>query len=79
MRSLEQEGELEDIVTAPTKGDAEAVGWCALEHDPEGAYRFSLGTNAKRLPRRSCSNKKIERDDDSKKSHPALGSLAAIP
>jgi len=23
--------------------------------------------------RRSCSNKKIERDDDSKKSHPALG------
>jgi len=22
--------------------------------------------------RRSCSNKKIERDDDSKKSHPAL-------
>src|ERR1700704_2506887 len=25
--------------------------------------------------RRSCSNKKIERDDDSKKSHPALGDL----
>jgi hypothetical protein len=36
-----------------------------LEHDPE-----------KWLPvfrKRSCSNKKIERDDDSKKSHPALG------
>src|SRR6202035_1852411 len=25
-----------------------------------------------RFPKRSCSNKKIERDDDSKKSHPAL-------
>src|ERR1700693_1831249 len=25
------------------------------------------------FPKRSCSNKKIERDDDSKKSHPALG------
>src|SRR5258705_9107933 len=41
-------------------------------HDPMGGYRFSLGTNAKRLPERSCSNKKIERDDNSKKSHPAL-------
>src|SRR6267142_716639 len=38
-------------------------------HDPMGGYRFS---------ERSCSNKKIERDDDSKKSHPALG-LAAGP
>src|SRR6266850_6822339 len=28
--------------------------------------------------RRSCSNKKIERDDDSKKSHPALGSLEVL-
>jgi hypothetical protein len=25
------------------------------------------------FPKRSCSNKKIEQDDDSKKSHPALG------
>jgi hypothetical protein len=24
------------------------------------------------FPKRSCSNKKLERDDDSKKSHPAL-------
>jgi hypothetical protein len=24
------------------------------------------------FPKRSCSNKKIERDDDSRKSHPAL-------
>src|SRR6266436_6921887 len=41
-------------------------------HDPMGGYRFSLGTNAK-FARRSCSNKNIERDDDSKKSQPALG------
>src|SRR6202790_2161780 len=32
-------------------------------HDPR------VGTG---FPKRSCSNKKIERDDDSKKSHPAL-------
>src|SRR5712675_69757 len=85
-------------------------------HDPMGGYRFSLGTNAKRLPgdhaqtkrwsgmtirgkviplqhdpekwvpvfprdkrkafaRRSCSNKKMERDDDSRKSHPAPGRM----
>ena len=36
-----------------------------LEHDPEKA-----GTG---FPKRSCSNKKIERDDDSTKSHPAPG------
>jgi hypothetical protein len=36
----------------------------ALEHDPE-----KVGTG---FPKRSCSNKKIERDDDSKKSHHAL-------
>src|ERR1700674_4526045 len=40
-------------------------------HDP----RVGIG-----FPKRSCSNKKIERDDDSKKSHPALtasrGSMA---
>src|SRR5256885_6736356 len=37
---------------------------CALEHDPE-----------KWIPvfgKRSCSANKLERDDDSKKSHPAL-------
>src|SRR5712691_5014888 len=36
-----------------------------LEHDPEKWVPV--------FPKRSCSNKKIERDDDSKKSHPALG------
>ncbi|MFY9952978.1 tyrosine-type recombinase/integrase [Bradyrhizobium sp.] len=30
------------------------------------------------FPKRSCSNKKIERDDDSKKSHPALARGAAL-
>ena len=59
-----------------------------LEHDPEKAcpgldpgpvpdlirdgWRFSLGTNAKRLPGDHAQIKEIERDDDSKKSHPAL-------
>src|SRR6202035_2855992 len=32
-----------------------------------------------RFPKRSCSNKKIERDDDSKKSHPALDCAVEIP
>src|SRR5438105_14861132 len=41
-----------------------ATAWVELEHDPE-----------KWIPvfrKRSCSNKKIEWDDDSKKSHRAL-------
>jgi hypothetical protein len=43
-----------------------------LEHDPE---KHALGLDPRvgtGFPKRSCSNKKIERDDDSKKSHPAL-------
>ena len=42
-----------------------------LEHDPE-----------KWIPvfgKRSCSNKRIERDDDSKKSHLALVSWVYVP
>src|SRR3981189_2407056 len=51
-----------------------------LEHDPE---KHALGPRPdgwepvfrkdkrEAFARRSCSNKKIERDDDSKKSHPA--------
>jgi hypothetical protein len=35
-----------------------------LKHDPE-KWEPLFG-------KRSCSNKKLERDDDSKKSHPAL-------
>src|SRR5712691_3946843 len=38
----------------------------------KSGYRFSLGTNAKRLPGDHARTIKIERDDDSKKSHPAL-------
>src|SRR5882724_1459092 len=37
-----------------------------------GWYRFSLATNAKRLRGDHAQTKKIERDEDSKKSHPAL-------
>jgi hypothetical protein len=36
-----------------------------LEHDPE-KWQPVFG-------KRSCSNKEVERDDDSKKNHPALG------
>jgi hypothetical protein len=45
-----------------------AEGW-SLEHDPE---KWIPG-----FPKRSCSNKKIDRDDDSKKRHHDLvvGSL----
>src|ERR1035438_8637703 len=38
----------------------------------KGGYRFSLATNAKRLRGDHAQNKEIERDDDSKKNHPAL-------
>src|SRR6266436_5306272 len=57
-------------------------GFEGLEHDPE---KHALGLRPdgvdtgfpsrqtrNAFARRSCSNKKIERDDDSKKSHPAL-------
>jgi hypothetical protein len=36
-----------------------------------GGYRFSLATNAKRLRGDHAQTKKIEQDDDSKKSHHA--------
>jgi hypothetical protein len=59
-----------------------------LEHDPE---KHALGPRPdgwvpvfprdkrEAFARRSCSNKKIERDDDSKKSHPAPGRMIARP
>jgi hypothetical protein len=48
---------------------ARAVGpqypkYWTLEHDPE-KWEPVFG-------KRSCSNKEVERDDDSKKNHPAL-------
>jgi hypothetical protein len=42
--------------------------------DPMGGYRFSLATNAKRCAEIML-KQKIERDDDSKKSHHALAAL----
>jgi hypothetical protein len=43
----------------------------ALEHDPEKWVPVFPRDKREAFARRSCSNKKIERDDDSKKSHPA--------
>src|SRR6266566_1782126 len=39
----------------------------------KSGHRFSLATNAERVCAEIMLKKKIERDDDSKKSHPALG------
>src|SRR6266705_3854971 len=44
----------------------------ALEHDPEKWIPVFPRDKREAFARRSCSNKKIEWDDDSKKSHPAL-------
>ena len=44
-----------------------------LEHDPERWLRFFPRDKREAFARRSCSNKKMERDDDSRKSHRALG------
>jgi hypothetical protein len=42
------------------------------EHDPEKWVPVFPRDKREAFARRSCSNKKIERDDDSKKSDPAL-------
>src|SRR6266851_10204662 len=55
--------------------DAGAVVFRPLEHDPEKWVPVFPRDKREAFARRSCSNKKIERYDDSKKSHPAL----AIP
>jgi hypothetical protein len=44
----------------------------SLEHDPEKWVPVFPRDKREAFARRSCSNKKIERDDDSKKSHHAL-------
>jgi hypothetical protein len=44
----------------------------------KSAARAWSGKAGTGFPKRSCSNKKIERDDDSKKSHPALASTPSI-
>src|SRR5438445_4861869 len=43
-----------------------------LEHDPEKWVPVFPRDKREAFARRSCSNKKVERDDDSKKSHLAL-------
>src|SRR6202011_1862418 len=43
-----------------------------LEHDPEKWIPVFPRDKREAFARRSCSNRKIERDDDSKKSHHAL-------
>src|SRR3984957_18033899 len=45
------------------------------EHDPEKWVPVFPRDKREAFARRSCSNKKIERDDDSKKSHRALCSI----
>src|SRR5713101_1263825 len=52
--------------------DAGAVVFRPLEHDPEKWVPVFPRDKREAFARRSCSNKKIERNDDSKKSHPAL-------
>src|SRR6266850_928372 len=44
-----------------------------LEHDPEKWAPVFPRDKREAFARRSCSNKKIERDDESKRSHHALG------
>jgi hypothetical protein len=47
----------------------------ALEHDPE-KWKPVFGKGLPPRKRGSCSNNKLERDDDSKKSHHALVAAA---
>src|SRR6266849_4027362 len=49
-----------------------------LEHDPEKWLPVFPRDKREAFARRSCSNKKIERDDDSKKSHRALAECAVV-
>ena len=44
----------------------------ALRPRPDGWIPVFPRDKREAFARRSCSNKRIERDDDSKKSHPAL-------
>jgi len=72
---------LADLVGPNAVAGHERLDGVGLEHDPEKACpALDAGwvpvfprDKREAFARRSCSNKKIERDDDSKKSHPALG------
>src|SRR6267143_3548513 len=50
----------------------------SLGHDPEKWAPVFPRDKREAFARRSCSNRKIERDDDSKKSHPALARERSI-
>jgi hypothetical protein len=71
-----------DSPSASSSGNTSST----LEHDPEktcpaldaGWVPVFHRDKREAFARRSCSNKKIERDDDSKKSHPALA-LRTLP
>jgi len=52
-------------------------GWVAVFPHDKRENAFARATNENAFARRSCSGKKMERDDDSKKSHPALACAAA--
>jgi len=72
---------LADLVGPNAVAGHERLDGVGLEHDPENACpALDAGwvpvfprDKREAFARRSCSNKKMERDDDSKKSHPALG------
>jgi hypothetical protein len=77
-----QSGLKSDIAQGPETAERGSRQLLALEHDPE---KHALGPRPdgwvpvfprdkrEAFARRSCSNKMIERNDDSKKSHPAQG------
>jgi hypothetical protein len=61
------------IISIPT-ADIREVAAEALEHDPEKWTPVFPRDKREAFARRSCSNDKLERDDDWKKNHLALGS-----
>ena len=72
IRSAQRAG----LVARQSKGQNWSNGGpLMLEHDPEKWVPVFPRDKREAFARRSCSNKKIERDDDSKKSYPALAQL----
>ena len=50
-------------------------GWAPVFPRDKRENAFARATNENAFARRSCLGKKMERDDDSNKSHPALAQL----
>src|SRR3954447_18065610 len=65
------------IVTLPILIPVDQVNLLP-EHDPEKWVSVFQKARHRARPEGSCSNKKLKRDDDSKKSHHALGPAVAI-